>query len=280
MTGYILAPNKFVTVYGDIKLNYREVGVDSGIPLLLLNHLSGTLDNWDPLLIDLLSQTQRVIVFDNEGVGLSNGQVPEDIESMADTTAAFIQALKIEKVNLLGLSMGGFVAQAFIVKYPQFVQNLILVGTGPKGDKKISRVGNVVIYDFLRALMTGHDVKAYLFFTRSDQGKSKAREFLQRLKQRTVIQDKPISLKAYRNQLRAIKKYATGTPHDLKSIQKPTLIVNGDSDRMVPTQGSYVLKNTLPNAQLVIYRDAGHMSLFQEPVKFVEQLNAFNKRLN
>lgn len=272
---YLTTPNQFIQDQQGQRFAYREVGTGRGLPLVLLNHLSATLDNWDPALIDLISQQRRVIVFNNRGVGFSDGKVPTTIEQMVADCYAFITAMQLTQFDLLGLSMGGFVAQAFTLKYPSSVNHLILVGTGPQGDSEIAKVGRITTFDLIRSFLTHRDVKEYLFFTRTPQGKQAGKAFINRLKQREIVEDKAITLAAYRRQLIAIKQYANDQPANLAQINQPTLIVNGDHDRMVPVNGSYELHERILNSQLKLYPDAGHMALFQNPNDFAALLAQF-----
>ncbi|MCP8849573.1 alpha/beta hydrolase [Latilactobacillus curvatus] len=272
---YLTTPNQFIQDQQGQWFAYREVGTGRGLPLVLLNHLSATLDNWDPALIDLISQQRRVIVFNNRGVGFSDGKVPTTIEQMVADCYAFITAMQLTQFDLLGLSMGGFVAQAFTLKYPSSVNHLILVGTGPQGDSEIAKVGRITTFDLIRSFLTHRDVKEYLFFTRTPQGKQAGKAFINRLKQREIVEDKAITLAAYRRQLIAIKQYAHDQPANLAQINQPTLIVNGDHDRMVPVNGSYELHERILNSQLKLYPDAGHMALFQNPNDFAALLAQF-----
>lgn len=272
---YLTTPNQFIQDQQGQWFAYREVGTGRGLPLVLLNHLSATLDNWDPALIDLISQQRRVIVFNNRGVGFSDGKVPTTIEQMVADCYAFITAMQLTQFDLLGLSMGGFIAQAFTLKYPSSVNHLILVGTGPQGDSEIAKVGRITTFDLIRSFLTHRDVKEYLFFTRTPQGKQAGKAFINRLKQREIVEDKAITLAAYRRQLIAIKQYAHDQPANLAQINQPTLIVNGDHDRMVPVNGSYELHERILNSQLKLYPDAGHMALFQNPNDFAALLAQF-----
>lgn len=272
---YLTTPNQFIQDQQGQRFAYREVGTGRGLPLVLLNHLLATLDNWDPALIDLISQQRRVIVFNNRGVGFSDGKVPTTIEQMVADCYAFITAMQLTQFDLLGLSMGGFVAQAFTLKYSSSVNHLILVGTGPQGDSEIAKVGRITTFDLIRSFLTHRDVKEYLFFTRTPQGKQAGKAFINRLKQREIVEDKAITLAAYRRQLIAIKQYAHDQPANLAQINQPTLIVNGDHDRMVPVNGSYELHERILNSQLKLYPDAGHMTLFQNPNDFAALLAQF-----
>ncbi len=273
-TDYLTAPNLFLKGKKN-KFAYREMGEKKGIPLVLLTHLSATLDNWDPLLINTLAENHWVIVFDNVGVGLSDGKVPKTIEEMADGALEFIHGLNVEQVDLLGLSMGGMIAQELVAKEPFLVRKLILVGTGPRGGEGISAVTKVTNKDFLRSILTRKDIKTYLFFTETENGRIKAAEFLERISTRSQVKDKNIRFLSYQNQLTAINRWGKEKPADLSTINHPTLIVNGDHDRMVPTVNSYDLAKRILKSTLKIYSDAGHGSLFQFPIDFSKILSEF-----
>lgn len=235
---YIDAPNLFIQQQNGKRYAYRELGEKKGTPIILLTHLSANLDNWDPRVIDGLAKSHWVIAFDNTGVGLSNGEVPNNIPQMADDAITFIKLLGFLKVDLIALSMGGMIAQELISKEPNLVRKVVLVGTGPRGGKGISNVIRITNFDLVRAALTFKDVKTYLFFPTTDNGKKKAKEFLTQIKKRRKHRDKTISLKAYRKQLDAITKWGKEKPADLSKIVQPTLIINGDNDRMVPTENS------------------------------------------
>jgi pimeloyl-ACP methyl ester carboxylesterase len=273
-TDYLTAPNLFLKGKKN-QFAYREMGEKQGIPLVLLTHLSATLDNWDPLLINTLAENHWVIVFDNVGVGLSDGKVPQTIKEMADGALEFIHGLNIEQVDLLGLSMGGMIAQELVAKEPLLVRKLILVGTGPRGGEGISDVTKVTNKDFLRSILTRKDIKTYLFFTETENGRRKAAEFLDRINTRSQVKDKNIRFSSYQNQLTAINRWGKEKPADLSTINQQTLIVNGDHDRMVPTVNSYDLAKRIPKSTLKIYPDAGHGSLFQFPIDFSQIVSEF-----
>jgi pimeloyl-ACP methyl ester carboxylesterase len=226
-------------------------------------HLAATLDNWDPRIIDPIAAGHHVVAFDNRGVGASTGSVPDNVESMADDAYTFISALGFNTVDIFGLSLGGMVAQALVIKHPELVRKLILTGTGPAGGKGIDKVAGATYFDTMRAALTRKDPKEFLFFDRDDTGKRAARAFVERLKERTRDRDDPITLKALRTQLKAIKRWGRATPADLSVIAQPTLIANGDHDRMVPTALSEDLHRRIPGSELVIYPDSGHGAIFQ-----------------
>ena len=262
------APTRTITA-GGVNFAYRELGPKTGVPVIFFVHLAGTLDNWDPAVIDPIAAKHHVITFDNRGVGASSGAVPDTIEAMAEDAVTFIKALGFDKVDIFSFSLGGMIAQALAVRHPELVRKLILAGTGPAGGAGIDKVAGTTYYDMLRATLTRQDPKEFLFFNRNATGKRAARAFVERLKERTVDRDASISIKAFQTQLKAIKRWGRSTPADLSAITQPTLIANGDHDRMVPSVLSEDLHRRIPGSELIIYPDSGHGGIFQYHEKFV-----------
>ncbi|MGW1785826.1 alpha/beta fold hydrolase [Streptomyces sp. NPDC002143] len=266
---YKNAPTSFVSVRGD-DFAYRELGPEGGVPLILLIHLAGVLDNWDPRIVDGLAARRRVIAFDNRGIGGSSGSTPDTIEAMARDAALFIRALGFDQVDLLGLSMGGFVAQVLAEEEPHLVRRVILAGTGPAGGPGIDKVPSLTMRATLKGALTRQDPKLSLFFTETAGGRQAGRAYLERLKERTHNRDKDISLPAFRAQLKAIKRWGRQAPSDLSAIGQPALVANGENDRMVPSQNTIDLAARLPRSELVpLYPDAGHGGIFQHHDEFV-----------
>jgi len=274
VTSYAAAPTRTVSVDG-VDFAYRALGPTTGVPVVFLTHLAAVLDNWDPRVVDGIAAQHHVITFDNRGVGASGGSTPTTIEAMAQDAVAFIRALDLEQVDLLGFSMGGMIAQLIAADHPQLVRKVILAGTGPAGGEGITKVTRLSHLDTLRALLTLQDPKQFLFFTRTPAGRRAGKEFLARLKERTDRRYKAISPRSYLAQLKAIHRWGKQPPADLSVIQQPVLVANGESDRMVPTTNSVDLAQRLPNADLVIYPDAGHGGIFQFHRQFVERALAF-----
>lgn len=260
---------------GGTTFAYRQLGTDTGVPVIFLNHLTANLDNWDPRVVDGIAAHHRVITFDNRGVGASAGSVPVSVAEMAHDAVAFIRALGFDQVDLLGFSLGGFVAQVIALQEPELVRKIILAGTGPAGGAGIERVGAVTYSDILRGVLTFKDPKTYLFFTRTPNGKEQARQFLGRLRERTENRDEAVSVSTLRAQLSAIHAWGRQAPVDLSGVQHPVLVANGDSDRMVPSSNSVDLARRLPNAELVLYEDAGHGGIFQNHEVFVPKALEF-----
>jgi pimeloyl-ACP methyl ester carboxylesterase len=267
ITSYAKAPARTITVDGTTYA-YRELGPKGGIPVVFFVHLAGTLDNWDPRIVDPIAKHRDVIAFDNTGVGASTGKVPDSIEAMADDAYAFITALGHDKIDVFSFSMGGMIAQDLILKHPGLVRKLILTGTGPRGGKDMDKVAATTYWDTLRATLTRSDPKEFLFFNRDDAGKRAAKAFVKRLEERTADRDRPIRITAFQTQLKAIKKYGRSVPSDLSKFTQPTLIANGDNDRMVPSVLSEDLHRRIKGSELVIYPDSGHGSIFQFSEKF------------
>ena len=194
---------------------------------------------------------------------------------ITDDSIALIRALGFEKVDLLGCSLGGFVAQDIALKAPALLRKLILTGTGPAGGKGIDKVWSVSWPLMLKGLVTLRDPKSYLFFTASANGQHAAKDFLKRLKARKHSRDKGPTPSAFLQQLKAITAWGRQPPQDLTSLHIPTLIANGDSDIMVPTVNSSELARRIPNAQLIICQDAGHGGIFQYHTDFVAKTLAF-----
>ncbi|HEY9326950.1 MAG TPA: alpha/beta hydrolase [Streptomyces sp.] len=269
------APTRSVSVRG-VDFAYRQHGPDDGVPLILLNHLSAVLDNWDPRVVDGLAARRRVITYDNRGVGASGGSTPDTIEAMARDTVLFVRALGFEQVDLLGLSMGGFVAQVVAAEEPALVRKVILAGTGPAGGPGIDKVTSVTVRDMLKAALRLKDPKHYLFFPPTEGGQRAARAFLARLKERTDDRDKAISVPSFLAQLKAIKRWGRAEPQDLSRIRQPVLVANGESDRMVPSVNTLDLAARLPRAELIpLYPDAGHVGIFQCHETFVPRALEF-----
>jgi len=277
VTSYKTAPTRTITADG-VTYAYRELGPASGVPVVFLTHLAAVLDNWDPRVVDGIAAKHRVITFDNRGVGASTGSTPKTIEEMAKDAVTFIRALGLEQVDILSFSMGAMIAQVIAQAEPQLVRRLILAGTGPAGGEGIKNVTRISHFDTFRALLTLQDPKQFLFFTRTANGRRAGKQFLARLKERTEDRDKAISLVSYFSQLKAIHRWGLARPQDLSVIQQPVLVANGDDDRMVPTPNSVDLARRLPNAELVIYPDAGHGGIFQFHEQFVPRAVEFLER--
>src|SRR5215213_5945947 len=206
---------------GGVKFAYRELGPSTGVPVVFLTHLAAVLDNWDPRVVDGIAATRPVITFDNRGVGASSGSTPTTIEQMARDAVTFIGALGLDQVDLFGFSLGGMIAQVITQQQPQLVRKLILAGTGPAGGEGIDKVTRITYLDTARGLLTRHDPKQFLFFTRTPNGRAAATQFLARLVERSDDRDTAISVRSFRAQLNAIHRWGRQEPAELASIHHP-----------------------------------------------------------
>src|SRR4051812_11529515 len=260
---------------GGVEFAYRQLGPSTGVPVVFLTHLAAVLDNWDPRVVDGIAAKHRVITFDNRGVGGATGSTPTTIEEMASDAVTFIRALGFDQVDLFGFSMGGMIAQVISQDQPQLVRKIIIAGTGPAGGEGIEKVTRISYLDIARGLLTRQDPKQFLFFTRTPNGRRAGKEFLARLEERTSDRDKAISIRSFRAQLKAIHRWGQQKPADLTSIHQPVLVMNGESDRMVPSKNTIDLDRRLPNSQLVLYPDAGHGGVFQFHDNFAKRALEF-----
>ena len=267
------AQTKFVEANG-IKFSYRQIGKSTGTPLILLQHFTGNMDAWDPAVINALAKTRPVITFNNKGVGATNGVVADNIADMANDAFAFITALGHTNVDLLGFSMGGFVAQELAAKHPELVNKVILAGTTHQGGG--NNLMKVLGEAFSRT--NAPDPRDYLFFSQSDAGKKAGGEFLSRVYVRQEGRDPESGKEIVDAHGKALIVW-TSTPDPefktLKAISQPVLVVTGSNDTMLPTEGSIELYKQLKNAQLVLYPDSGHGSIFQYHDSFVNTANFF-----
>jgi pimeloyl-ACP methyl ester carboxylesterase len=273
-TRFVNAANQWIKANGTA-FAYRDIGPNGELPLILLNHWGAVLDNFDPEIMDGLARSRRLIAIDYRGIGASGGIAPTTVSEMANDAIAVIRALGFEKVDLLGFSLGGFVAQEIVLNAPGLVRRLILTGTGPAGGHGIDKVWSVSWPLMLKGLLTLRDPKTYLFFTSTANGRRAARDFLKRLKERRKDRVKNPTPSAFMRQLKAIHEWGRQPPQNLGRIQVPTLIANGDTDIMVPTVNSTDLARRIPNSQLIIYEDAGHGGIFQHHADFVTKVAAF-----
>ncbi|MCK9903439.1 alpha/beta hydrolase [Frankia sp. Cpl3] len=273
---HVTAPTRYLEVNG-IRYAYRRFGAGGGTPLLFLQHFRGGLDHWDPAVTDGLAANREVILFNNAGVASSSGETPETFAAMADRAAEFVGALGLEQVDVLGLSMGGAVAQELALRNPRLVRRLIIAGFRPRAGEVEGTAPDMI------DVATRHEVPTledflYLFFEPSETSQAAGRAFWERRHARTVDVDPPTSRQTMMAQLAAAGEWAE--PHgerysELARIAAPTLVVNGRRDIMIPTVNSYILAQHIPGAQLVIYPDSGHGSIFQYPDLFVSQATRF-----
>ncbi|HEX7856385.1 MAG TPA: alpha/beta hydrolase [Sphingobium sp.] len=273
-TDWNTTPTAHVEAAGT-RFAYRRLGPDTGVPVVLLNHWGANLDNFDPRIVEGLAADRPVYTLDYRGIGTSGGEAPLTIAAMADDMIAAIRALGLEAIDLIGFSLGGFVAQQILVAAPDLVRRAILAGTGPAGGTGIDRVGAVSRPLILKGLLTFRDPKTYLFFTSSASGRHAAKAFLARLKERRTDRDKAVSLKVFQRQLKAIEAWGRQTAQPLETVRQRVLVANGHHDIMVPSENSADLARRIPGAELVLYPDAGHGGIFQYHDAFLTKARTF-----
>jgi pimeloyl-ACP methyl ester carboxylesterase len=283
-TGYgsqLTAENQAIQIDGD-SFVYRRFGNEQtdAPPLICLQHFRGNLDSWDPALVDRLAQDREVILLDNRGVAGSTGVVPDNVTDMARDALAFIDALGFKEVDILGFSLGGYVAQELTLLRPRLVRRLVLAGTAPEGGPDLHRWSDTVFALATADQPTAEDLLS-LFFSPSAESHAKGAEYLQRAYQRQEGRDAPTDLATRDAQLAAITAWGipdTSRLNRLAAITQPTLVANGDDDRMMHTKNSRLLAEHLPNAELHIYPDANHGFLDQYPEQFADDIVEFLNR--
>lgn len=273
-TGWKMASTRHISAAGT-HFAYRRLGPETGAPVVLFNHWGANLDNFDPAIVEGLAADRPVYALDYRGIGASGGEAPLTIRAMAADMIAAIRALGLSRVDLIGFSLGGFVAQQVLFDAPDIVRRAILAGTGPAGGVGIDRVGPVSWPLIIKGLLTFRDPKTYLFFTSSTNGRRAAKAFLARLQERKQDRDKAVTITAFRRQLKAIEAWGRETPQPLETIRLPVLVANGDHDIMVPSENSVDLAGRIRGAELVLYPDAGHGGIFQYHDAFLSKARAF-----
>ena len=276
MTTYSELENKRISAENGVEYAYRETG-EGPVPLVLLQHFRGNLDNWDPALIDALATSRHVVTFDNAGVGASSGTTPNTIEEMARRATAFLNAMACDRVDLLGFSMGSFVAQEIALARPDVVRKLILASAAPRGAAGMHGWAPDVIGAVGQREGSAEGYLA-VFFTESDASKQAGQEALGRMYSRQQDRDEETGWATRLAQYDAVCDW--GIPEHaalerVSAIEVPVFIANGDSDPMILPHYSYLLAGLIPQAKLKLYGDAAHGFLFQHHAEFAADVGAF-----
>lgn len=265
-------PTRYVDS-GGLRFAYRRLGPEAGIPLILLQHFTGTMDAWDPAVVNALAARRPVIAFNNAGVGTSSGETPDSVEQQAADAEAFIAALGLKQIDLLGFSLGGFLAQVMATRGAVEVRRMILAGTAPRGGEE--HLLQVVEAAFAR---NARDVRLPLFFTPSAASQAAGAAFVDRANARASDRDPDRGEAVSNPQAQAIIRWCAEPDPDhasLKAIRQPTLIVHGSDDAMFPSINAYQMFKNMSSATLIIYPDSGHGALFQYPETFVSHVETF-----
>ena len=270
---HVSAPTQYVEANG-IRFAYRRFGKPGGVPIVFNQHFIGTMDHWDPAVTDGLARTREVILFNNAGVSSSSGVTPASFREMGANAIAFIRALGIGPIDVLGISIGGFVAQEITLQGGDLVRKLILVGTGHRGnDMSASRSAEI----FARTYDPPEHLWLAVHFSPSEASQKAGLAFLER-KLRRQDRDPEVSEQTMAAQREAIGRWITpgnGSLDYLQAIKQPTLVVQGSNDVIIPTAHSVTLQQHLPKAQLIIYPDSNHGSIYQHPELFIANATAF-----
>jgi pimeloyl-ACP methyl ester carboxylesterase len=269
----LTVPTRFLEADG-IRFAYRRWGKPGGIPLVFLNYFTGNLDDWDPLVTDGFAVDHDVILFNNAGVASSGGETPGTVSEMTRHAVAFCNALRLKKVNAVGFSLGGMIAQQLPLDHPDRVNRIILLGTGPRG-------GEGMTFTELSSEERADPVQFLLaaFFSPTDASQAAGRAYLDRLTARTHDRDVPVSPKTAEAQLRAIREWgkvpSSNRYATLQTIKQPTLIVHGNKDIVVQPINAFILAQHLPNAQLIVYPDSSHGAQYQHADLFLQHAKLF-----
>ncbi len=269
---YTESPTKYVESEG-IRYAYRSLGEPSDTPIVCLQHFMGTLDNWDPMIMNGLAREREVITIDNRGIGFSGGETPDNVQDMSLDALRIINALGITNCDLLGFSLGGFIAQTLADIKPDLFRKIILVGTAPQSAKALNAfpqlAGKALAMDPIERYL-------FIFATKSEKSRAKIRAALGRLLARKQDRDKEISKPAVQAQIKALTRWATDPATiNLSQIPQPVLIIQGSDDEMMHSAVSLELYAQIPNSVLTYYPDSAHGSFFQYPELFVDEANFF-----
>jgi pimeloyl-ACP methyl ester carboxylesterase len=274
----ITAPTQFLQA-GSERYAYRRFGSGPKLPLLCLQHFTGTLDNWDPAVTDPLAEEREVILFESAGLGRSSGTVPKTIAGMAVHALAFLEGLGLKTCDVLGFSLGGMVAQQMVLERPSIFRRMMLVGTAPRGGEDVMHLDKPSLAKPLGDnALQGYQVLQKIFFAPTKSSQAAGAAFIERLMRRKEDREPTSGPQVAQAQMAAFREWEQVSGErfsDLKKIPHPTLVVNGVFDEMIPVSNSYWLSARLPNAVLLTYPDSGHGSLSQFHESFTRQAGAF-----
>ncbi len=261
---------------GDVSYAYRSFGPEGDTPLILLNRFRGTMDEWDPAFLDRLATARHVVIFDNVGVARTNGTASARLAGWAEGAADFIDSLGYDKVDLLGFSFGGLVAQELTLEHPELVRRLIIAGSGA-GYVEGANLGAEAIEVATKPVNSDDDF-LFLFFRDTPSSQAAGRAHLARLRERADAFAATVSEETWKAMLSAGSDVGTAETSLLNrvgAITQPTIVANGVKDVMIPTYQSFALAQAIPNARLIIYPNSGHAFMFQYSEIFGDEVIRF-----
>jgi pimeloyl-ACP methyl ester carboxylesterase len=235
--------------------------------------LRGTIDHWDPAFLDLLAAEREVVIFDNRGVGFSTGEPPATMEDMVQGSLAFITALGLTDIDVLGWSMGGIVAQGVALAAPDVVRHLVVAGSSAGGVPDLPQPSERTLQAMSKPV-NGEEDFLYLFFPETEKAIAAGRASLRRLEHRLETSHAVVGPDTVRGQLGAISSF-TGYWKRQEELALPVLVANGAHDVMIHAYATYAMSQVLPDAKVIIYSDAGHGFLFQHAEDFAHEVNRF-----
>ncbi|WP_331728070.1 alpha/beta hydrolase [Streptomyces sp. NBC_01176] len=274
---YVDEPNQAIEAANGVRYAYRRSGPSGAPSLVLLSHFRGTLDSWDPALVDALAVEHDVIAFDSAGVGLSSGWPCRTVRDLAADTLVFLEALDVRQPDLLGYSMGGFVAQELALLRPHSVRRLVLAATAPRGGPGIHGYPDDVLAH-VGVDRRGVQDYLYTFFNHTETSQRSGLEFVGRYIEREHDRDAPVSAAVWAAQYEAVVEWGVpdhGALERLAAVDHPVFVAGGGNDLVVPPRALHLLSAALPNAKLKVYPDSGHGFLFQHHRQFTEDVLAF-----
>jgi pimeloyl-ACP methyl ester carboxylesterase len=272
-TQFETTPNRYVVASDGVKYAYRKLGVPGSRPLVFLQHFTGTMDSWDPAVVNALARHRSVVIFDNAGVGASSGRTPDNVAQMTVDAEAFIAALDLGDVDLLGFSLGGFIAQLMAARGKQPVRRIVSAGSAPQGGEE--HLLAVVTEAFAKQ---APDVRLPLFFTPSEKSQAAGRAFVARAAARTTERAPESGENVRTAQAKAIIGWCADKSIGhalLKRIGQPSLIVHGRDDTMFPVANAFTMVEQMSDATLIVYPDSAHGAIFQYPQTFASHVETF-----
>ena len=298
MASFTTPATKTVSAENGTTYVYRHYNPSSSkTPLVMHIHFRANLSFWDPNLLTPLVRNRPVITFNNAGVGGSTGEVPTTYQGWADNVIAFVDALGLSQIDLLGFSMGGAAVQMVALTRPGLVRKLVIAGStaswpAPGSSWAASREREPE--DPIKVLATATPTDpaavqrslAYSFFYDDDEGRKFTSEYWDRISSPPGASEQPnlnfLDAAKTNRQQRAYMDWEEYNPRNsferLGELKMPVLVANGDDDVLIPTSRSWELVRRIQNAELIIYPRAGHGFLWQYAELFAEHLNLFFDR--